>query len=155
MCPTYRPWSILLWTPAVVVSGGLLVEQQMIHVGNPAADPTARNCLEVLTAAQKVRSQLLVPKTRITHPAGRRSDSYARLTCRQWVAMATPSGCSLLASADPTSTRIFLRGKRATSHSTRTRVTLGTPWVMVPVLSNITTWICRSKKTPSDSDLAG
>lgn len=83
MCPTYRPWSILLWTPAVVVSGGLLVEQQlltrlkqqMIHVGNPAADPTARNCLEVLTAAQKVQSQLLVPNTHITHLAGWRSDS--------------------------------------------------------------------------------
>lgn len=65
------------------------------------------------------------------------------LTSLQCLVTATPSGCSLLASAVPTTARICLRGMRAVSHSTRTRVTCGTPLVIVPVLSNITTLIWR------------
>lgn len=64
------------------------------------------------------------------------------LTSLQYLATAVPSGCSLQTSAVPTSARIFLRGMRAISHNTSTRVTFGTPFVIVPVLSNITTSIC-------------
>lgn len=58
-------------------------------------------------------------------------------TCLQWRAMASPNGCSLQASAEPTRARILLRGAFA-PHSTSTRVTWGTPLVKVPVLSKST-----------------
>lgn len=68
------------------------------------------------------------------------------LTSLQYLVTATPRGCSLLASAVPTTARTFLRGSVATSTSRRTRMTLGTPWVMVPVLSNITVFICQNNR---------
>lgn len=116
--------------------------QQVFHAGHLAADSTAGNRLEVLAAAQNHRTQLLTGD----HNASGLQNSQVnvgpptatRLTCLQCLATARPSGCSLLASAVPTKARIFLRGIRAVSHNTRTRVTRGTPAVMVPVLSNIT-----------------
>lgn len=44
-------------------------------------------------------------------------------TSLQCLATAVPSGCSLLASAVPTTARTFRRGSFARSHSTSTRVT--------------------------------
>lgn len=70
-------------------------------------------------------------------------------TSLQCFATAMPSGCSLLASAVPTTARTFRRGSLARSHRTSTRVTCGTPLVMVPVLSNITAPICRSNREES------
>lgn len=66
-------------------------------------------------------------------------------TSLQYLVTATAKGCSLLASAVPTTARTFLRGSVAVSMSKRTRMTLGTPWVMVPVLSNITVLICQKQ----------
>lgn len=65
-------------------------------------------------------------------------------TSLQYLVTATPKGCSLLASAVPTTARTFLRDSVAVSTSNRNRMTLGTPWVMVPVLSNITVFICKN-----------
>lgn len=137
---------------AAVVRGGARQQealfarpQQMFHVGHPAADPTAGHRLEVPTVSQHAGAQLLRSHGRISHrklpdlpPSVTQPPS---LTSWQCLATAKPSGCSLLASAVPTRARIFLRGIRAISHSTSTRVTRGTPFVMVPVLSNITTRI--------------
>lgn len=69
-------------------------------------------------------------------------------TSLQYLVTATPKGCSLQASAVPTTARSFLSGSVAGSTSSRTRMTLGAPWVMVPVLSNITVFICQDKHRP-------
>lgn len=45
------------WQQEVVTTRG---QQQVVHAGDPAANPTARDCLEVLTQAQHVHTQLLV-----------------------------------------------------------------------------------------------
>lgn len=41
----------------------LLTLQQVIHVGNPAADPTPGHGLEVVAGAQNLTAQLLLHKT--------------------------------------------------------------------------------------------
>lgn len=74
-------------------------------------------------------------------PATQRQDPHTSL---QYLVTATPKGCSLLASAVPTTASTFLRDSVAVSTSNRNRMTLGTPWVMVPVLSNITVFICKN-----------
>ena len=76
-------------------------------------------------------------------------------TSLQCLVTATPRGCSLLASAVPTTASTFRRGSVATSTSRRTLETLGTPWVMVPVLSNITVFICQKQPHLSDQTQMG
>ena len=71
-------------------------------------------------------------------------------TSLQYLVTARPRGCSLLASAVPTTASTFRRGSVATSTSRSTRETLGTPWVIVPVLSNITVFICQKQPHLSD-----
>lgn len=68
-------------------------------------------------------------------------------TSLQYLVTATPKGCSLLASAVPTTARTFFRESTAVSPSRSTLITLGTPQVMVPVLSNITVLICKKETT--------
>ena len=76
-------------------------------------------------------------------------------TSLQYLVTARPRGCSLLASAVPTTASTFRRGSVATSTSRRTRETLGTPWVIVPVLSNITVFICQKQPHLSDQTQMG
>lgn len=66
-------------------------------------------------------------------------------TSLQYLVTAIPKGCSLLASAVPTTASTFFRGSTAVSPIKSTLMTLGTPQVMVPVLSNITVLICKKK----------
>lgn len=73
-------------------------------------------------------------------------DETGRLsTSLQYLVTATPKGCSLLASAVPTTASTFFRESTAVSPSKSTLMTFGTPQVMVPVLSNITVLICKKE----------
>lgn len=63
-------------------------------------------------------------------------------TCLQYLVIAAPRGCSLLFSAVPTIARSRERGILLPSTTILTWTTSGEPYVMVPVLSNTTDWIC-------------
>lgn len=67
---------------------------------------------------------------------------YKYLTFLQYFVIAAPRGCSLLPSAVPTMASILLRGSWLPSTRNFTCVTSGVPWVIVPVLSNTTTFTC-------------
>lgn len=69
-----------------------------------------------------------------------------KCTCLQYLVMAAPRGCSLLLSAVPTMAKILWCDILLLSIRSFTWFTTGVPWVMVPVLSNTTTFTCKKIK---------
>lgn len=126
----------------LAVAVGLL--QQRLRVADLTSDAAARHRLEVRTGSERLGAELL------------NTDGVQRLmkrgwgggagvgvggrgpTCLQYLVIAAPSGCSLLFSAVPTMASSRDRGILFPSTTILTWITLGAPYVMVPVLSNTT-----------------